>query len=426
MTYACVTTPEQARLSPARPLAYARRMDPNTEDSALMLRYRDGDVGAFETLYRRHNDALFRYLLRLCRQRDQAEDIFQDAWGKIIKARASYRPTAKFTTFLYRVAYNCFIDHVRRNKHHGNTVAIDPEQQPDPATSLEILDRRTVVAPSPRAVSIAQDRTREKSFLVDAGLPVGRYAVVADESADPDIAYPAILKTAQLGYDGKGQRLVADASEMRAAWRLLGSVPCVLEEALELQAEVSVVVARTATGAFASYPVAENVHVGGVLDLTVVPASIRGKLADRAVGLGLTIADALDYVGVLAVEFFVVGDQLLVNELAPRPHNSGHWTLDVAQTSQFEQQIRAVCGLALGDTSMTQSGAAMVNLLGDLWEGGEPDWATALQSGHAALHLYGKATPRAGRKMGHLTCWGPRERAELTATGARAALTRRG
>lgn len=303
---------------------------------------------------------------------------------------------------------------------------VTTEFENPPAASLDTLARRTLVAPSPRAVSIAQDRIREKSFLVDAGIPVGRYAIVDDDSDDPDVEYPAILKTARLGYDGKGQRMVADASEMRAAWRLFGAVPCVLEEVLDLRAEVSVVVARSASGAFASYPVAENVHVDGVLDLTLVPAAISPRLADRAVGLGLAIADALDYVGVLAVEFFVIGDDLLVNELAPRPHNSGHWTLDVAQTSQFEQQIRAVCGLTLGDTSMSHPGAAMVNLLGDLWADGEPDWASALQSGRAALHLYGKTAARPGRKMGHLTTWGPRGQAELTATGARAALSRRG
>ncbi len=303
---------------------------------------------------------------------------------------------------------------------------ITTEFENPPASALDVLARRTIVAPSPLSVSIAQNRIAEKEFLVGAGLPVGPYAVVDDETADPDVEYPAILKTARLGYDGKGQRLVTDSSEMRAAWRLLGSVPCVLEQALDLRTEVSVVVARTASGAFASYPVAENTHVDGILDLTVVPASVSARLSDRAVGLGLTIADALDYVGVLAVEFFVVGDELLVNELAPRPHNSGHWTLDVAQTSQFEQQIRAVCGLALGDTSLTQPGAAMVNLLGDLWDQGEPTWASALESGRTALHLYGKTAPRSGRKMGHVTAWGPRGWAELTAVDARSALSHPG
>ncbi len=304
---------------------------------------------------------------------------------------------------------------------------VTTEFENPPAAALERLERLTAVAPSSFAVSIAQDRIREKSFLTDNGLPVGPYAVVDGADADPEIEYPAMLKTARMGYDGKGQRLVADASEMRAAWRLLGSVPCVLEQALDLQTEVSVVAARTASGSFASYPVAENTHVAGVLDLTVVPASIGGRLADRATGLTLAIADALDFVGVLAVEFFVVDGDLLVNELAPRPHNSGHWTLDVAQTSQFGQQIRAVCGLPLGDTSMTRAGAAMVNLLGDLWDEGEPQWVTALQRTGTALHLYGKSAARPGRKMGHLTTWGSAPgSAEVVALEARAAISPRG
>jgi 5-(carboxyamino)imidazole ribonucleotide synthase len=297
---------------------------------------------------------------------------------------------------------------------------VTTEFENPPATALEALARRTLVAPSPSAVAIAQDRIAEKSFLVDAGLPVGPWAVVDAADADPDIPYPAVLKTARLGYDGKGQRIVADASEMRAAWRLLGGVPCVLEQALDLRTEVSVVVARNAQGGVATYPVAENTHVDGILDLTVVPARVPPRIADQAVGLAMTIADALAYVGVLAVEFFVVDGGVFVNELAPRPHNSGHWTLDVAQTSQFEQQIRAVCGLGMGDVSMTRRAAAMVNLLGDLWDDGDPDWARAFDHPRAALHLYGKAVARPGRKMGHLTVWGEAsEEAEVRASRTR-------
>lgn len=292
-----------------------------------------------------------------------------------------------------------------------------------PAAALEHLSRRTLVAPSPRAVAIAQDRIAEKAFLTEAGVPVGPYAVVESADADPAITYPAILKTARLGYDGKGQRFVTDGSEMRAAWRLLGGMPCVLEQELDLQTEISVVVARTGDGGFAAYPVAENRHVGGVLDLTVVPASVPKRTADRAIGLAMAIADQLGYVGVLAVEFFVVDGDVLVNELAPRPHNSGHWTLDVAQTDQFAQQVRAVCGLPLGDVSMTQPAAAMVNLLGDRWEVGEPDWAACLGDQRVALHLYGKTHPRRGRKMGHLTAWaGDPRTAETRALSARDSL----
>lgn len=281
---------------------------------------------------------------------------------------------------------------------------VTTEFENPPAAALEALARRTIVAPSPRAVAVAQDRIAEKAFLRDIGALVGPYAVVDTADADPEIEYPAILKTARLGYDGKGQRRVEDASEMRAAWRLLGSVPCVLESTLDLTAEVSAIVARTGTGGFAAYPVAENVHVDGILDSTVVPSSVGSRLEDRAVGLGLTIADALEYVGVLAVEFFVVDGDLLVNELAPRPHNSGHWTLNAAATSQFEQQVRAVCGLPLGDTTLVHPAAVMVNLLGDLWDAGEPSWGEALTH-DSALHLYGKSAPRPGRKMGHLTTW---------------------
>lgn len=306
----------------------------------------------------------------------------------------------------------------------ANCSVVTTEFENPPASALGYLERRTLVAPSPRAVAIAQDRIAEKAFLTDAGLPVGPYGVVDGPDADPTITYPAILKTARMGYDGKGQRIVSDASQMRAAWRLLGSVPCVVEQALDLQTELSVVVARTPDGGFAAYPVSENRHVDGVLDLTIVPATVSRRVADRAIGIAMTIADQLGYVGVLAVECFLVEGEVLVNELAPRPHNSGHWTLDVAQTDQFTQQIRAVCGLPLGDVSMTQPAVAMVNLLGDRWEHGEPDWAAALTDPRVALHLYGKAVARPGRKMGHLTAWGSDPRtAETRALTARAALT---
>lgn len=293
-----------------------------------------------------------------------------------------------------------------------------------PATALELLARRTLVLPSPAAVAIAQDRIREKRFLAESGFPVAPYAVVDDADADPSVTYPAILKTARMGYDGKGQRTVAGGSAMRAAWRAMGSVPCVLEQALALDVELSVIAARTATGDVAAFPVAENTHVDGILDLTVVPAAVSRRLADRAVGLAMAIADALAYAGVLAVEMFVVDGELIVNELAPRPHNSGHWTLDVAQTSQFAQQVRAVCGLGLGDTTMTRPAAAMVNLLGDLWTPRIPDWHQVLEHPDAALHLYGKSVPRPGRKMGHITTWASSSSEAVTlAMRARASLS---
>jgi 5-(carboxyamino)imidazole ribonucleotide synthase len=283
---------------------------------------------------------------------------------------------------------------------------VTTEFENPPARSLERLAVTTRVAPSPTAVGVAQDRRVEKAFLVEHGAPVGPYAVVDGDDATPAVRYPAVLKTARLGYDGKGQRRVASQAELHAAWSELGGVPCVVEELLDVSAEISVVIARTQDARTATFGVAENVHVDGILDLTVVPARVPPSVADRATGLALAIADALDFVGVLAVELFVVGTDVYVNELAPRPHNSGHWTLDAARTTQFEQQVRAVCGLALGDPSPTVPAVAMVNLLGDRWSAGEPDWAAVLTEPGTHLHVYGKAVPRPGRKMGHLTVTG--------------------
>ncbi len=294
---------------------------------------------------------------------------------------------------------------------------VTTEFENPPAEAMAVLARSVRVAPSSMTVGIAQDRGLEKEFLSSVGVPVGPFARVdaavlgvgvdSPEEFARDDCLPGLLKTNRGGYDGKGQRAVDDHDGLWGAWRAFDGVDCVLERRLSLLTEVSVIVARTADGSVTTYPVAENQHVDGILDVTVVPARIDPVLADRAVGLAMTVADALGYVGVLAVEMFVVdgeaGPDLLVNEIAPRPHNSGHWTLDGARTDQFAQQVRAVCGLSLGDTSMTAGGVAMVNLLGDLWAGGEPDWTAALAEPSARLHLYGKSTARPGRKMGHLT-----------------------
>ncbi len=294
---------------------------------------------------------------------------------------------------------------------------VTTEFENPPAEAMAVLARSVRVAPSSTTVGIAQDRGLEKEFLSSVGVPVGPFARVdaavlgvgvdSPEEFARDDCLPGLLKTNRGGYDGKGQRAVDDHDGLWGAWRAFDGVDCVLERRLSLLTEVSVIVARTADGSVTTYPVAENQHVDGILDVTVVPARIDPVLADRAVGLAMTVADALGYVGVLAVEMFVVdgeaGPDLLVNEIAPRPHNSGHWTLDGARTDQFAQQVRAVCGLSLGDTSMTAGGVAMVNLLGDLWAGGEPDWTAALAEPSARLHLYGKSTARPGRKMGHLT-----------------------
>lgn len=279
---------------------------------------------------------------------------------------------------------------------------VTTEFENPPAAALAHLESRTLVRPSATAIAITQDRRNEKRFLASIGVAVAPFAVI-DTAADlvgHGIEYPAILKTARLGYDGKGQVVAHDQRELEAAWHALGAVACVLEHRLELSAELSVVLARSPAGEVTHYPPVQNTHVDGILDLTVFPAADTPREAASIAG---HIADSLDYVGVLAVELFVVGRGILVNELAPRPHNSGHWTLDGAQTSQFEQQVRAVCGLTLGGTAPTSPAAAMVNLLGDLWAPGEPDWGTAMADPRAHLHLYGKSASRPGRKMGHLT-----------------------
>ncbi|MEP7113640.1 MAG: 5-(carboxyamino)imidazole ribonucleotide synthase [Ilumatobacteraceae bacterium] len=279
--------------------------------------------------------------------------------------------------------------------------AVTTEFENPPSAAMEWLSNHIAVHPSPAAIAIAQDRRREKAFLRDAGIPIAPFVVV---ETDDDVAraaglgYPAILKTARLGYDGKGQIPVGTHDQLAAAWAQLERQPCVLEQRLRLDSEVSVVLARGANDQTAIYPVAHNTHVDGILDCAVAPYDAPG-----AQELAAQIAASLDYIGVLAVEMFIVGGELLVNELAPRPHNSGHWTLDASRTSQFEQQVRAVCGVGLGDPSLCAPAVAMVNLLGDLWADGEPNWSVVLAEPNASLHLYGKNSARAGRKMGHVT-----------------------
>lgn len=292
--------------------------------------------------------------------------------------------------------------------HLAATCAVvTTEFENPPAEALHRLAVSVAVRPSPHAIETTQDRRSEKRFLRSIGVPTAPFVVIdtADDLyvARTTVTMPAILKTARMGYDGKGQESVDTADDLVDAWDRLGRVACVLEQRLPLEREVSVVLARGADGSLAAFDPATNLHTNGILDLTVVPDPIAG-----AVELAERIASALDFVGVLAVEMFVVGGgELLVNELAPRPHNSGHWTLDGAATSQFEQQLRAVCGLPLGNPQRRVPAAAMVNLLGDVWDGGPPDWnaalAAAAAAGDAHLHLYGKTEARPLRKMGHIT-----------------------
>ena len=288
-------------------------------------------------------------------------------------------------------------------------VAITTEFENVPADSLRWLAAHCTVRPTGDSVAIAQDRIREKRFLVQHGFEVAQYAVIEhmeDIDSLDSMLLPGILKRARFGYDGKGQARVATVEEVRAAFLTLGAESCVLEQEVSLACEVSVVAARGADGATRSFPVSENQHRDGILDVSIVPARVSNELAQRAQGVGEKIAANLGYCGVLAVEFFVTIDgALLVNEIAPRPHNSGHYTLDACTTSQFEQQVRTLCGLPLGDTRLL-SPVVMVNLLGDVWQGGQPAWDAIFSASEAKLHLYGKHEARVGRKMGHYTVLG--------------------
>ncbi len=286
--------------------------------------------------------------------------------------------------------------------------AVTTEFENVPADVLRALAAHLPVHPSGDAVAITQDRVTEKAFLNHADIATAAWAPMPDATAgatawDAIGGGPAILKTARMGYDGKGQARLQQRAELDRAFASLGGAPCILERQVDLAKEISVLVARDQHGTCVTWPVGENVHHGGILHSTVVPAGIPDTIAEAARAAAIRIATSLSYVGVLAVEFFVTTDgHVLANELAPRPHNSGHWTLDAAATSQFEQQVRVLAGLPLGDTSLL-SPVAMINLLGDLWAGGEPRWERALAVPGVRLHLYGKRDPRAGRKMGHLT-----------------------
>ena len=288
--------------------------------------------------------------------------------------------------------------------------AITTEFENVPASTLESLAQTRTVRPSAKAVSIAQHRVLENQFIRDAGIPVAPFFVVnvaSDLPADADAIYPAILKVARFGYDGKGQARVGNQAQAEAAFEAFKGEQCVLEKMLSLDYEVSVVLARDAHGNVAPYPLAENSHLNGILDVSIVPARAPKDIQDQARQLAIKIAEKLEYVGVLAVEFFVSNGELLANEMAPRPHNSGHYTIDANVTNQFEQQLRALVGLPLGDSRL-HSQAVMVNILGDIWKNGaEPTWDKIFARPELKLHLYGKHEPRKGRKMGHYTVIGP-------------------
>ncbi|KIF81711.1 5-(carboxyamino)imidazole ribonucleotide synthase [Noviherbaspirillum autotrophicum] len=300
-------------------------------------------------------------------------------------------------------------------------VAVTTEFENVPAQSLAFLADRTFVAPSSACVSIAQDRIAEKRFFIECAaksgvLPAPHHIVASDADIDaiPDALLPSILKTVRLGYDGKGQARVTTREEVRAAFGKMNGVLCILEKMLPLAYEVSVLAARGADGNSVVYPIAENVHRDGILFTTTVPGpNVTAECAGKAQAAALAIIEQLGYVGVLCIEFFVLQDgSLVVNEMAPRPHNSGHYTIDACVTSQFAQQARAMARLPLGEVRQ-HSPAVMLNILGDVWFDGdsdeprEPAWDKVLALPGANLHLYGKDDPRRGRKMGHVTFVAP-------------------
>jgi len=282
--------------------------------------------------------------------------------------------------------------------------AVTTEFENVPAASLIELAKHCRVSPGADAVAIVQDRSHEKAWLADNGFATAPFALVNTEAdlgaALATTGTPALLKVSRFGYDGKGQARVATLEEARAAFREFGGQACVLEGFVQLELEVSVVLARDDAGQCALFPVAENRHENGILDVSIVPARVPDGLAQAAREMARAVADKLGYVGVMAVEFFVADGQLMINEIAPRPHNSGHYTLDACVTDQFEQQVRVLAGLPLGDTRLL-SPVVMVNLLGDRWHNGGPHWDALLAHDNIKLHLYGKEAARPGRKMGH-------------------------
>jgi 5-(carboxyamino)imidazole ribonucleotide synthase len=297
-----------------------------------------------------------------------------------------------------------------------------------PAPTAQAANRAAPVRPDGAILHTTQQRIREKRFLTKTGLPITPYREVRSldhlHQALNELGYPAVLKTAAFGYDGKGQFKIDSPERVQEAWSAVGHQESVLEAFVDLQCEISVVAARGDDGQFVHYGAIENQHSRHILDLSIAPARVTPEIANRAVEMSRTVLDQLGVVGVLCVEFFVTRDgQLMINELAPRPHNSGHLTVDACVTSQFEQQLRAVCGLPLGSSAMHRP-AAMANLLGDIWSNGEPNWPAACAFPDVKLHLYGKLEPRPGRKMGHLTALNhDAEEAYRTVVNARKVLT---
>jgi 5-(carboxyamino)imidazole ribonucleotide synthase len=336
----------------------------------------------------------------------------------VVLEAASDSPAAQAADSLIAADYN---DAAALAELGRTCVAVTTEFENVPADSLQLLATHAFVAPAASCVAIAQDRIAEKRFLAAcaarSGVPPAPHKTIAsldDIDGIEDMLLPGILKTVRMGYDGKGQSVVRSKDEVRAAFGAMGNVTCLLEKMLPLAYEVSVLTARGADGASVVYPIAENVHRGGILFTTTVPGpNVSAECAATAQQAARVIVEELGYVGVLCIEFFVLDDgSLVVNEMAPRPHNSGHYTIDACVTSQFAQQVRAMARLPLGEVRQ-HSPAVMLNILGDIWFAAgsdaqqEPDWAAVLALPGACLHLYGSEQARPGRKMGHITFVAP-------------------
>jgi 5-(carboxyamino)imidazole ribonucleotide synthase len=335
-------------------------------------------------------------------------------------------PTGQISDVEVNASYDD-LDAVRRFAKAVSVVTFEFENVS--AAAVAAAAERAPVRPSGEALHITQHRLREKTFLSSHGFPVTPFRPIhslADlQSGLDELGCPAVLKTAGFGYDGKGQTKITAREQAETAFASSGGQELILEAFVDFTAELSVIAARGLDGSFVNWGVIANSHRHHILDLSVAPAALPPEITGEAIEIARCILDALSIVGVLCVEFFLTGDgRLLVNELAPRPHNSGHLTVDACATSQFEQQLRAVCGLPLGSTELLRP-AAMANLLGDLWRDGEPDWAAACAFPEVKLHLYGKLQPKSGRKMGHLTALAETaEEAAERVLAARSALTK--
>jgi 5-(carboxyamino)imidazole ribonucleotide synthase len=316
-------------------------------------------------------------------------------------------PNSPIAQICPQVTVADYADEAALRKFGKSVSVVTIEFENIPSGALEALQSETLVRPGPHVLHITQHRLREKQFLQSKNFPLAPFHAVSSKddlkTALEKIGTPAVLKTAGFGYDGKGQKIIHSAADADVAYAAINGQEAVVEQYIDFDKEISVIGARSQAGDFVAYGPIENEHTNHILDVSFSPARINWTLAEEAIDLTRSIMDALDVVGLLCVEMFVTPEEtLIVNELAPRPHNSGHYSIEGCPTSQFEQQVRTITGLPLGSTE-TERGSAMVNLLGDLWADGEPEWTSAVALPDVHLHLYGKQEPRPGRKMGHIT-----------------------